>query len=113
LCSDRIRSCKRILGKIETLERTKEKDRLEHVREIRFMLGALQRSIWGWMQWVNNPDVMTKFTNEELGEINKKITKFTKSFIKYDMKITKKGEEKGLEISWRSRATRGREEIYI
>jgi len=77
------------------------------------MLGALQRSIWGWMQWVNNPDVMTKFTNEELGEINKKITKFTKSFIKYDMKITKKGEEKGLEISWRSRATRGREEIYI
>lgn len=113
MSSEWIRSCKRILEKIEMLERAKDKDRLEHVRAIRFMLSALQRSIWGWMQWVNNPDIMTRFTNEELSEINKKMTEFTKSFIKYDMEITKKGEEKGLEISRRSIATRGREEIYI
>ena len=113
MSSEWIRSCKRILEKIEMLERAKDKDRLEHVRAIRFMLSALQRSIWGWMQWVNNPDIMTRFTNEELSEINKKMTEFTKSFIKYDMEITKKGEEKGLEISRRLRAARGREEIYI
>ena len=113
MSSEWIRSCKRILEKIEMLERAKDKDRLEHVRAIRFMLSALQRSIWGWMQWVNNPDIMTRFTNEELSEINKKMTEFTKSFIKYDMEITKKGEEKGLEISRRLRASRGREEIYI
>ena len=41
------------------------------------------------------------------------MTEFTKSFIQYDMEITKKGEEKGLEISRRLRAARGREEIYI
>ncbi|MCD6089299.1 DUF2153 family protein [Candidatus Bathyarchaeota archaeon] len=113
MSSEWIRSCERILEKIEMLERAKDKDRLEHVRAIRFMLSALQRSIWGWMQWVNNPDIMTRFTNEELSEINKKMTEFTKSFIKYDMEITKKGEEKGLEISGRIRAARGREEIYI
>ena len=113
MSSEWIRSCKRILEKIEMLERAKDKDRLEHVRAIRFMLSALQRSIWGWMQWVNNPDIMTRFTNEELSEINKKMTEFTKSFIEYDIEITKKGEEKGLEISRRSIATRGREEIYI
>ncbi|HIE18293.1 TPA: DUF2153 domain-containing protein [Candidatus Bathyarchaeota archaeon] len=109
-----IQSCQRILEKIKELEKTEEKDRLEYVRSIRFMLGALQRSIIGWMQWINNPDVMTRFTKEELSEINKRIAEFTQGFIKYDMEITMKGEEKGLEISRRARrGTRGREVIYI
>jgi len=114
LSSGWIQSCQRILEKIKELEEKEEKDRLEYVRSIRFMLGALQRSIIGWMQWINNPDIMTRFTEEELSEINRKISEFTRSFIKYDMEITKKGEEKGLEISRRARrGTRGREVIYI
>jgi len=87
---------------------------LEYVRSIRFMLGALQRSIVGWMQWINNPDIMTRFSEEELREMNKRIAEFTQAFIKYDMEITKKGEEKGLEVSRRARrGSRGREAIYI
>ena len=98
----------------EDLERAEEKDRLEYVRSIRFMLGALQRSILGWMQWINNPDIMTRFTQEELSEMNKKIAEFTRAFIEYDLEITKKGAEKGLEAARRARGrARGREIIYI
>jgi len=114
LSSGWIQSCQKILERIKDLEKTKEKDRLEYVRSIRFMLGALQRSLLGWMQWVNNPDVMTRFTEEELSEINKRITEFTRAFIEYDLEITKKGTEKGLEASRRAqREVRGREVIYI
>jgi len=114
LSSGWIQSCQKILEKIKDLEKTDDKDRLEYVRSIRFMLGALQRSIIGWMQWVNNPDIMTRFTKEELSEINKRIAEFTRDFIKYDMEITQKGSEKGLEISRRARRrARGREVIYI
>ena len=107
-----IQSCQKILERIKDLERTEGKDRLEYVRSIRFMLGALQRSILGWMQWINNPDIMTKFTEEELSEMNKKIAEFTRAFIEYDVEITKKGAEKGLEAGRRTRR-RGREVIYI
>jgi len=112
LSSGWIQSCQKILERIKNLERTEGKDRLEYVRSIRFMLGALQRSILGWMQWINNPDIMTKFTEEELSEINKKMAEFTRAFIEYDLEMTKKGAEKGLEAGRRSRR-RGREVIYI
>jgi len=114
LSSGWIRSCEKILERIKDFEKMKEKDRLEYVRSIRFMLGALQRSLLGWMQWINNPDVMTRFTEEELREMSKKITEFTRAFIEYDLEITKKGIEKGLEAGRRvQREARGREEIYI
>jgi len=114
LSSGWIQSCQKILERIKDLEKIKEKDRLEYVRSIRFMLGALQRSLLGWMQWVNNPDVMTRFTEEELSEINKRMTEFTRAFIEYDLEVTKKGAEKGLEITRRTqREVRGREVIYI
>jgi hypothetical protein len=114
LSSGWIQSCQRILERIKDLERAEDKDRLEYVRSIRFMLGALQRSILGWMQWINNPDIMTRFTQEELSEMNKKIAEFTRAFIEYDLEITKKGAEKGLEATRRARGrARGREIIYI
>ena len=56
----------------------KEKDRLEHVRSILFMLNVLGRSINGWIQWIQNPDMMTKFKKEELEDIDKRLTEFTK-----------------------------------
>jgi hypothetical protein len=91
-----IQSSKKILNRIRELEETKKKDRLEHVRNIRFMLNALSRSLAGWIQWVNNPNVMTKFTEKELEAISKELSKLTQSFIEYDLKTTKLGEEKGL-----------------
>jgi len=85
-----------ILDQIKRLEEAKEKDRLELVRYLRFMLSALQRSLLGWMQWVNNPDIMTRFTQEDLEKMAKKMSEFTRSFMEYDLEATKLGAQRGL-----------------
>ena len=103
-----IQSSKRILDYIRKLENVKEKDRLEYVSSIHFMLSALQRSILGWMQWVNNPEIMNRFTEEDLKEMNKRLLEFTRSFIEYDIEVTKKGEERGLKIKRRIESGRRR-----
>jgi len=91
-----IQVSEKILEQIKRLEEAKERDRLELVRSIRFMLSALQRSLLGWMQWVNNPDIMTRFTQEDLEKMNKKLSEFTRSFIEYDLEATKLGGQRGL-----------------
>jgi hypothetical protein len=91
-----IQVSQKILDQIKRFEETKERDRLELVRSLRFMLSALQRSLLGWMQWVNNPDIMTRFTQEDLKKIDKKLSDFTRSFLEYDLEATKLGAQKGL-----------------
>ena len=91
-----IKRCESILEQIKTLEATKDRDRLQLVHSIKFSLGALWNSLAGWINWINNPSIMTKFNQEELAEMNKTITEYTKSFIEYDLKITKRGIQKGL-----------------
>lgn len=108
-----IQGLERILERIDELERAEDKDRLDHVRSIRFGLGAIYRSLNGWIRWINNPEVMSRFTKEELEEMDKELSKFARSFLEYDMDVTKKGAEKGLEAKRRVEG-RGREEgFYI
>ena len=83
-----IQDCKRILDQIKRMEDVKGQDRLDLVRNIRFTLHALQRSGSGWIEWVDNPDIMANFSLEELLEINKNLAKITRSFIEYDAEIT-------------------------
>jgi len=83
-----IQDCKKILDEIRKLEDIEGKDRLDMVRMIRFTLHALQRSVSGWFQWIDNPDIMTNFSLEELQKINKNLAKLTRSFIEYDTEIT-------------------------
>ncbi len=97
LSSKWIESSQRLLDRINRLQEQEGKDRLDHVRSIRLMLGALQRSLAGWLQWVVNPDIMTKFSKDELEEMEHEISEFTRSFIQYDLEVTEKGAEKGLE----------------
>ena len=91
-----IQVSEKILDQIKRLEEAKERDRLELVRSLRFMLSTLQRSLLGWIQWVNNPDIMTRFTQEDLEKMSKKLSEFTRSFIEYDLEATKLGAQKGL-----------------
>jgi len=91
-----IQVSEKILDQIKHLEEAKERDRLELVRSLRFMLSALQRSLLGWMQWANNPDIMTRFTQEDLEKMSKKLSEFTSSFIEYDLEATKLGAQRGL-----------------
>lgn len=91
-----IQVSEKILAQIKRLEEAKERDRLELVRSLRFMLSVLQRSLLGWMQWVNNPDIMTRFTQEDLEKMNKKLSELSRSFIEYDLEATKLGAQRGL-----------------
>ncbi len=91
-----IQASQRILDQIKRLEEAKDRDRLELVRSMSFMLSVLQRSLLGWMQWVNTPDIMTRFSQEDLEKMSKKLSTFTRSFIEYDLEATKLGAQKGL-----------------
>ena len=79
--------CESILRKIKSAK-VEGQDRLDMVRMISFTLFALQRSVTGWMEWVDNPDIMAKFSLEELREINKNLAELVCAFVEYDAKIT-------------------------
>jgi hypothetical protein len=83
-----ITECKMLIDQIKTLEDTEGQDRLDVVRTIRFIVYALQRSVSGWTEWVNNPDIMAEFSLEGLKEIKVNLAKLTQTFIEYDSKIT-------------------------
>lgn len=91
-----IDASKKLLTELKRLEKTEDKDRLDLVRSLRLTLYALQRSLMGWMELANNPDMLTGCTHEYLEEINKKLLKFSHSFIEYDLEATELRTEKGL-----------------
>jgi len=91
-----IQVSEKILEQLKRLEDTKDKDRLELVRSLRFVLSVLQRSLIGWTQWVGNPDIMTIFSQDDLEKMTKTLSKFTCSFVEYDLKMTSLGVKKGL-----------------
>lgn len=83
-----VQDCKTIIDQIRKLEGAKDRDRLDMVRTIRFTLFAIQRSVSGWVEWVNNPDIMAKFSLEELKEVSLNLAKLVEPFIEYDCEIT-------------------------
>ena len=98
-----IQISEKILDQIKSLEDAKQRDRLELVRSMHFMLSALQRSLLGWMQWVTTPDIMARFTHSDLEGMNKKLTVLTSSFIEYDLEATKLGAKRGLKAKRRAK----------
>lgn len=94
-----IKVSEKILEQLKQIEDAKGKDRLELVRSLRFVLGVLQRSMVGWTQWVNNPEIMTIFSQNDLEDMTQKLSEFTRSFIKYDLEMTSLGVKKGLKTS--------------
>ena len=110
--------CERILNEIKKSAKVEGQDRLDMVRMIRFTLFALQRSVTGWMEWANNPDVMAEFSLEELKEINKTLAELVCAFVEYDAKITgqtemelRKKEERTTEKP-STKKTQGKEDIF-
>ena len=89
-----IQASERALEQIRRLLERKDMDRLELVQSMRFVLMALHRSLLGWMNWVNNPDIMVSFNREELAEMNKRLAEFVQDFIKYDIEVTRQGARK-------------------
>jgi hypothetical protein len=91
-----VKVSERIVDQLKQLENTEGKDRLELVRSLRFVLNVLQRSLVGWMQWVNNPDIMSIFSQTDLERMTKELSMFSQSFVTYDMEMTGLGVNKGL-----------------
>ena len=91
-----VNDCQRILDEIKSSAKVEGHDRLDMVRSIRFTILALQRSVTGWMQWADNPDIMAQFSLDELADINKKLSDLVCAFVDYDAKITG-GQEKKIE----------------
>ncbi len=91
-----IQVSEKIIEQLKDLDETKNKDRLDLVRSLRYLVSVLQRSLFGWTQWVNNPDIISIFSKEDLEEMTKKLTDFTRSFVKYDLEMTNLGINKGL-----------------
>jgi hypothetical protein len=103
-----IKVSERILDQLKRLENTEGKDRLELVRSLRFVLNVLQRSLIGWTQWVNNPDIISIFSQKDLENMTETLSEFTRSFIKYDLEMTGLGVKKGLKTS--KKATKKKKE---
>ncbi|RJS76405.1 DUF2153 domain-containing protein [Candidatus Bathyarchaeota archaeon] len=91
-----VKTCERILEQMRKMSEKRDKDRLDLIQSMRFSLYALHRSILGWLNWVNNPDIMVSFKREELEEMNKKLIGFIEEFIKYDIEVTEKGANKSV-----------------
>ena len=87
---------RRSLEQLRELSAKPEKDRLDHVRTMRFGFILLGQSLAGWMQWVNSPEVMANFTREELDEMSNSILSMIEKFIEYDIDVTDKGMRKGV-----------------
>ena len=91
-----IEKCNGYLEQIRNALNLEEPDRLESVKSMHLALIAINNSVLGWLQYVNNPEVMTLFDSTELHEINIALNRFAKEFIENDIKVTRKGMEKGL-----------------
>lgn len=101
-----IQECTEHLKQIREAVTSETPDRLDLVKSMHVALLALNHSVWGWLQYVNNPDVMGTFTHEELNEINGFLNKFAEEFIEYDIKVTKAGMKKRFsEIKQREQST--------
>ena len=106
-----VKVSERIVDQMKQLENTEGKDRLELVRSLRFVLNVLQRSLVGWMQWVNNPDIMSIFSQKDLERMTKELSVFSQSFVKYDMEMTGLGVKKGLKVPKKSTVTKKEDRI--
>ena len=89
-----VNDCQRILNEIKNSAKVEGSDRLDMMRTIRFTILALQRSVTGWMQWADNPDIMAQFSLDELTEINTNLADLVCAFVDYDAKITGTQERK-------------------
>ena len=111
-----VKVSERIVDQLKQLENTEGKDRLDLVRSLRFVLNMLQRSLVGWMQWVNNPDIMSMFSQRDLERMTKELSRFSQSFVEYDMEITELGVNKGLKASKKVAETKkvnGKKRFYV
>ena len=108
-----IRECNSFLEQIRESMALEDPDRLDLVRSMQRALVAINHSILGWLQYVNNPDIMSRFEREELEKINGALNKFAEAFIEHDIEVTKSGMAKGLSELKQREEEDGRQPFYV
>lgn len=83
-----------MLKALAELASKKGEDRLELVNAMIFALNAIDRSIHGWRSWIQNLQLMSKFSEDELVEMKKGLIEKAQEFIEYDTSVTEKHKEK-------------------
>ena len=83
-----------LLKALEELASKKGEDRLELVNSMIFTLNTIDRSIQGWRSWIQNLQLMSKFTEEELRDMKEGLIKGARDFIEYDIQVSEEHREK-------------------
>ena len=94
-----VQASQKILDQIKRLDEPKDRDRLALVSSMRYLLSVLQRSLLGWIQWINTPPIMARFTKEDMEKMHHFLSKFTHSFVEYDIEATNIGKQRGLKAT--------------
>ena len=76
----------------------KGEDRLELVNSMVFALIAINRSIGGWMSWMQSLDFMSRFSEDELKEMKQGFIKEARGFIQYNTEVSIKYKDKASEL---------------
>jgi hypothetical protein len=93
--SDRwVEESEQLLKRMKTLSTKEERDRLEVVSSMLFILDVMERSLNGWKQWIRNLSLMSQYTLEELVEMQRSLEKQIQPLIEYDIETSKKWMEK-------------------
>jgi hypothetical protein len=79
---------------------------LEVINTLLLTLSALDRSGKGWRRWIQNLGFMSRFSVDELVEMEEELVKSVKPFIQFDIEVTKKHEAKMPRIRFRTRKHR-------
>ena len=96
----------KILHKLTTLTQEQDRDRLAIINALILALNAIDRGVQGWRKWIQNLDFMARFSEDELKAIEQGLVKSVRSFIEYDIDITKQHEEKLPQMRLTSRRKR-------
>lgn len=87
-----------LLKALDEAASKKGEDRLELVNSMILALIAINRSIGGWMSWMQSLDFMSRFSEDELREMKQEFIKEARGFVEYDTEVSIKHKDKESEI---------------
>ena len=70
------------------------RDRLAIINALMLALTAMDRSVQGWRNWIQNLDFMARFSEDELKAIEQGLLKSVRNFIEYDVDIAQQHQDK-------------------
>jgi hypothetical protein len=97
-----------LLQSLRALQSQTDKDRLEIIKAMFFILNTLERSLKGWRSWVQNLDFMARFSADELRELEDGLNVSAQAFVQYDVDVTKKYQSKIPTVKFKVRKGRAK-----